>query len=244
MPHAVMRSFLFASVFITFLAAQLCHGQQMSHSNGHIPRVSIRVVDKETLQPIDARILITPQQANNSITPLYEDRSYKYKLALTDTVNISIYAKGYHMLNESLVIGEINGIETYYLTADAKNHVDTFKPILADEISAVIYFSQSNTQIAPRSARHLERVGDYLQKNKVSLVSLEGHTDNVGDPDKNMQLSIERNSVIRAFLVQSGNLTGAISSKSYGGEKPAAPNDCEQNRRFNRRVELRMSMAP
>ncbi|REA62910.1 hypothetical protein DSL64_08340 [Dyadobacter luteus] len=239
-----MRSFLYGLICICIFV-QVCHSQRIASSVSRVPRVSIRVVDKETLQPIDARILITNQHVDHSITPLFEDKSYKYKLTLTDTVNISIYAVGYHMLNESLVIGEINGVETYYLTANhssSESQHTAGNPILAEEISAIIYFSQSNTDIAPRSVRHLERVGAYLQKNKVSAVSLQGHTDNVGDPQKNMLLSIDRNSVVRSYLLKSSDLDGLISSKSFGGSKPAAPNDCEQNKRFNRRVEVRLSL--
>lgn len=241
-----MRSFIYGMICIC-ISAHVSRSQNISKGNHQVPRVSIRVVDKETLQPVDARILIIHQHVDHAITPLLEDKTYRYKLAVTDTVNISIYADGYHLLNESLIIGELNGVETYYLTAKPSSasalSTTVSRSILKDDISTIIYFSQSNTEIAPRSSKHLERIGDYLRKNQIDLIHLNGHTDNVGDPDKNMKLSMERNSVVRAYLLRSTDLAGSIASKAYGGTKPAAPNDCEHNKKFNRRVEVRLSPA-
>jgi OOP family OmpA-OmpF porin len=213
-----------------------------------LSKVIVRVLDKETFRPIDAKILISSQNPQNQIEPTFEDRGYKYKIAARDTTTFSIYAPGYESLNVSIVANDFNGTEVFYLTpkADegsrllAHNHEQT-KPILQDDITSTLYFSQSNTNLARRSEQELELLVDFLNKNKFYQIELAGHTDNVGDEDKNMLLSVDRASVIRQYLLANSVSPTRIKSRAFGCTKPAAPNDSERNRKFNRRVEVRIA---
>lgn len=69
-------------------------------------------------------------------------------------------------------------------------------------------------------------------------ILIEGHTDNVGKPQKNMELSIKRAKDVEDLLTTIGVPTDKVSVIGYGETQPIAPNNSEANRRKNRRVQF------
>ena len=136
--------------------------------------------------------------------------------------------------------------EIFYLTrkvpdiqsADVKNNENKIagtNRILNEEISLVLYFSQSRADVLPTSQSDLERMTQYLKNHEKMEVELAGHTDDLGDPVKNFYLSGYRTDMVKAYLLSSDILSTRIRSKAYGSHRPVAPNDTEQNRKLNRR---------
>ncbi len=211
-----------------------------------LSRVTVRVLDKETFQPVDASILVVNQNPDNPIDPIFENPSYTYKIPLNNTAQFTIEAPGYITLKESVLTSEMNATEVFYLTPQSdKNEVrgQSTRSMLNNEISTVLYFSQSNTTMSTRSGQVLENLLAFIAKHEVTRIELHGHTDDIGDPEKNMLLSMQRADLIRQQLVANHIAPAQIKSKAYGCTRPAAPNDTERNRRFNRRVEIRLALA-
>ncbi len=78
-----------------------------------------------------------------------------------------------------------------------------------------------------------------LLKSKPSYgLRIAGHTDNVGDDAKNMQLSHGRAQAVKNYLVSQGANADAIIVEYYGETKPIATNDTPEGRQKNRRVEM------
>jgi outer membrane protein OmpA-like peptidoglycan-associated protein len=78
-----------------------------------------------------------------------------------------------------------------------------------------------------------------LMKNNPDLkIEIQGHTDNTGSADHNLDLSTRRAETVKKFLLVYGIEAPRMDSKGYGEEKPVAPNDTEEGRAMNRRVEL------
>jgi hypothetical protein len=69
-------------------------------------------------------------------------------------------------------------------------------------------------------------------------IQVEGHTDNVGGVEFNQQLSEQRASSVRAFLVEQGVRPESIESRGAGMSEPVASNDSAAGRQLNRRVDL------
>jgi outer membrane protein OmpA-like peptidoglycan-associated protein/uncharacterized membrane protein YeaQ/YmgE (transglycosylase-associated protein family) len=67
---------------------------------------------------------------------------------------------------------------------------------------------------------------------------IDGHTDDTGDRDANRQLSLQRANAVKEVLVKAGVPAERISTQGLGSEQPIAPNDTEENRAKNRRIEL------
>jgi outer membrane protein OmpA-like peptidoglycan-associated protein len=66
-----------------------------------------------------------------------------------------------------------------------------------------------------------------------------GHTDNTGTPEANMVLSRQRGQAIADFLVAAGVPRERVAAQGYGDTRPVAPNNNEEGRFRNRRIEIK-----
>ncbi|MBL8950951.1 MAG: OmpA family protein [Myxococcaceae bacterium] len=102
----------------------------------------------------------------------------------------------------------------------------------------VIQFS-TGKKILPASNKLLMQVASVLKaQRRIKLVQIEGHTDNVGKPEKNLKLSQERADLVKAFLVKQGIDPARLKAVGFGQEKPIESNSTAKGREANRRVEL------
>jgi outer membrane protein OmpA-like peptidoglycan-associated protein len=101
-----------------------------------------------------------------------------------------------------------------------------------------VFFERGKPSLLPESYHELDILVKLLKDNPTLKIELSGHTDNVGDADKNLELSKERVEVIRKYLVEKGISQKRLSGKGYGGARPVASNAAEETRKLNRRVEF------
>ncbi len=85
---------------------------------------------------------------------------------------------------------------------------------------------------------HLNKLARLLQEKTDNSILIEGHTDDVGSAEFNMQLSVKRAEALRLALIQRGIAKERLKVSGYGRARPIAPNDTEIGRALNRRVEL------
>ncbi len=70
-------------------------------------------------------------------------------------------------------------------------------------------------------------------------ISIEGHTDSVGDDAANQDLSKRRAASVKAYLMEKYSIEDArLQSQGFGESKPVDSNDTPEGRQNNRRVEL------
>lgn len=77
-----------------------------------------------------------------------------------------------------------------------------------------------------------------LSKNKTLKLSIEGHTDATGSLEHNKKLSADRANTVMYALAAKGIDIKRLKASGFGSEKPIAPNNSEENKVKNRRVEL------
>jgi OmpA-OmpF porin, OOP family len=124
--------------------------------------------------------------------------------------------------------------------AAAKPRVAVTKEKL--ELKETIYFDTGEATIKPVSFSLLDEVAGVLkQHGELKRTEIEGHTDSQGDAAFNQQLSQRRAEAVREYLVRKGIDESRLGAKGFGADKPIAPNDTEQGREANRRVEFRIS---
>jgi outer membrane protein OmpA-like peptidoglycan-associated protein len=116
-------------------------------------------------------------------------------------------------------------------------------PMKALEVGATInlenvLFYQGTANFIEGSEKELDRVVDMLVQNQGMRILIKGHTDNVGNPALNLELSRERVRVVMEYLASKGIDAARLEGKGFGGTEPIADNDSEENRRLNRRVEF------
>lgn len=209
-------------------------------------RIAVRVLDKYTLRPIQATIMVVGQRPEDLVVPLYEDGIYQFKMSAKDMGVISIHANGYETLSEVIEARTLRPTKIFYLTpieTDEPSKTAAFTGSeldLKEQIESVLFFIQSEPALLPESNYELEILADYLVRNPAPRIELFGHTDDVGDPRKNLLLSFDRVDEVKKYLVSRSIETARIRGKAFGSGLPIAPNDCEANRRLNRRVEIRI----
>ncbi|PJJ53012.1 PA14 domain-containing protein [Hymenobacter chitinivorans] len=101
-----------------------------------------------------------------------------------------------------------------------------------------LYFTQSTATLLPSSRPLLNALVQKLREQPGLQLEIAGHTDNVGEPAKNLLLSEQRARVVRRYLVQQGVDSVRLTARGYGGTRPVADNRDPQQRPRNRRVEI------
>ena len=84
----------------------------------------------------------------------------------------------------------------------------------------------------------LKDLASILNKYQFTNAIIEGHTDNTGEEVYNQSLSEQRAYEIESFLVGKGIKDTRIKTRGYGELQPIAPNETEEGRHLNRRIEI------
>jgi outer membrane protein OmpA-like peptidoglycan-associated protein/uncharacterized protein YidB (DUF937 family) len=103
----------------------------------------------------------------------------------------------------------------------------------------VINFATGSAQIPADQSDYLNRVALALRAAPSgTVIEIAGHTDNTGDATSNMSLSQQRADAVRNYLIQQGVDGNMLVAKGYGDTKPVGPNDTEEGKFRNRRIEF------
>ena len=101
-----------------------------------------------------------------------------------------------------------------------------------------LQFATGSAVIKEESYEALNKLAQLLKAKPNYLVSIEGHTDNVGSSAVNLTLSKQRAQAVRKYLVEKGIDAKRIFTEGYGDSKPIATNTTAEGRKKNRRVEF------
>ena len=101
-----------------------------------------------------------------------------------------------------------------------------------------LFFDYNKSIIQPESYSELRRMADVLRRNQTVRIMINGHTDDVGSDDYNLQLSKDRAQAVLEYFVNQGVQSSQIETQGLGKTQPVAPNDSNEGRQKNRRVEF------
>jgi len=101
-----------------------------------------------------------------------------------------------------------------------------------------VYFDFDKATLKPEAKAELDRAAKILLENKDLTLELQGHTDAIGTDAYNKALGERRAKAVFDYLKAKGVAANRLKVVSYGESKPAAPNNTEQGRAKNRRVDL------
>jgi outer membrane protein OmpA-like peptidoglycan-associated protein len=196
------------------------------------------VRDKKDRHPLQAKVeLINIDK--NEVESLVESDSVtgEYLIVLTQGADYALYVNRKYYLFKSLNFN--------YST------VKDFDPIVLDidleraEAGSVvilnnIFFEFDKFELKDSSIPELNKLLIFLQENPAIRVEISGHTDNTGSASYNKQLSLKRANSVYQFLIARGVKMTRLDPKGYGSERPLGPNDTEDQKKLNRRIEFRI----
>ncbi len=119
---------------------------------------------------------------------------------------------------------------------------DTLKVIFIDKI----LFDSGSAEINVRGKELLQALAGSLKGDKYREIIVDGHTDNVPLSaslqkrfPSNWELSTARAAAVVRFLQEDAGINPQrLSARGYSFYRPVAPNDTEEGRRQNRRIEI------
>jgi outer membrane protein OmpA-like peptidoglycan-associated protein len=198
-----------------------------------------KVLNSKTNQPIEADIrfenLSTGKEAGEAIS---DPKTGEYRIALPygTTYGFRAVADGFLSVNENIALNQLD-----------KNYKEVKEDLLLTPIEigqAIqlqnVFFIQGKSELKPESYPELDRLVEILKNNPAIEIALSGHTDNRGDISANYDLSDDRVKAVMTYLSLKGIDKNRMTGKGYGGSHPMVPNDTDEHREMNRRVEFKI----
>jgi outer membrane protein OmpA-like peptidoglycan-associated protein len=205
---------------------------------GAVVMVHGKVLNAKTKEPIGASISYEILPAAGEVgTARSNPSTGEYKIVLNYGTSYGFHAKaeGFISVSENMETppsGEYKEMEKNLLLV----------PLSIGETIKLnnVFFVQSKPELRPESFPELDRLVEIMQDNPRLVIELAGHTDNAGKKKLNLQLSQRRVVAVMNYLKQKGIAKANMTGKGYGESRPLFPNNTEENRQKNRRVEFKI----
>jgi outer membrane protein OmpA-like peptidoglycan-associated protein len=192
------------------------------------------IYDAQTKRPLGAKIELynlESQRPESLVASDDKNGSYLFVMNAGGKYALNVNKEGYLFESQSFDFSK----EAQNLTLDfyLKRLEKGSKVVLAN-----IFFETAKWDLKPESMTELDLVVKYLRENPNLKIEISGHTDNVGSQASNQSLSEKRAQAVVDYLKEKGIDQARLIAKGYGQTKPAYPNDSDENRAKNRRIEF------
>ena len=101
-----------------------------------------------------------------------------------------------------------------------------------------ILFDVDKANLRNDAQANLDKLAVILNKYADTDILIEGHTDNTGSDDYNLELSRKRASSVSNYVAGLGVSPTRFTTMGYGESQPIATNETAEGRQLNRRVEI------
>jgi outer membrane protein OmpA-like peptidoglycan-associated protein/tetratricopeptide (TPR) repeat protein len=194
-----------------------------------------KVFDIKTKNGLPSSVELTDVESKETLSRLQtdEDGNYLVTLPTGKEYAFNVSRKGYLFYSDHFDLSA--------KTTDSIFQVDI--PLQPIEVNASIvlknvFFDTKKSILKPGSITELDNVVRMMNENPKMKVQISGHTDNVGKPTDNLQLSMARAISVVNYLLGKGVKNERLVFKGYGETRPVADNKTEQGKALNRRTEL------
>lgn len=101
-----------------------------------------------------------------------------------------------------------------------------------------VFFEVNSFRLKPAIFPKLDSLISFMRRSPNHDVLISGHTDNTGSESHNLRLSEHRAESVARYLADNGIDIARTTFAGFGSNRPVTPNDTEEGRSKNRRVEI------
>ncbi len=215
-----------------FFAAFAIHCTLIAFSQSGEITAEGKVIDAVTHKGVKAKIFYK-SYPTGSITGRFNDSTFSFPIFGSSKYQITADAEGYITGNALIDPKDIDANRKVIRDIMMTRKGET---IVLDHL----IFEQGKAVISKESFASLDELVAMMKDNTKLVIQLEGHTDNQGNPSKNMDLSQDRVDNVKKYMVSKGIDKDRVKTKAFGGTKPLLNANTPEARAKNRRVEMRI----
>ncbi|MGY6559672.1 MAG: OmpA family protein [Nitritalea sp.] len=193
-----------------------------------------RVFDEESGQPIGARLsLINLNQDSVLYTFQADTKTGEFMMLYPSKEMTGLYveSKGY--------LPGIYNLQKIDFSQLVKENI-VLVPVGSGKsfVFENVFFDFDRFSLKEASKTSLRKLVTFLQDNPTLSITITGHTDNVGAPAYNKDLSLRRAQSVRDYLIMRGISESRLQAKGVGDSEPIRSNETAEGRAFNRRISI------
>lgn len=204
---------------------------EMRHAKAPFTLVA---VDKETGEAIEAVVEMENKvRREQCALTAAADHTLLTSVRLGDTYQFRLGAQGYFYADTIVSIPANAG--------QLRCRVE-LSPLRKETVLQLpdITFEYNSSDLMESSFEQLDKVVDILQHNPGLSIELSAHTDDHGTDAYNDRLSTRRGESVKRYITSKGIRADRINAVGYGKRRPLVPNDTDEHRAINRRVEFKV----
>lgn len=233
--YKTLKAKWFIGVVYTILSSTIVSAQTSLKATKDSCLVEATITDINNKPIILADLIITTKPQGDIIKTKTNRKGVAYFLIpkkgrLTYEFKID-YRGDKHVFDRKFKIPQDEG--EYDLTA-----VLRYEP--KHVVLAEAQFETNRSMLLPTSHRELQDVVLMMNQKPSMQIEVLGHTDSIGDIQKNIQLSIDRANAVKDFLVKEGISSDRIKTSGHGPKIPIGDNATPEGRQMNRRIEVKI----
>ncbi|MEE2751182.1 MAG: OmpA family protein [Myxococcota bacterium] len=198
-----------------------------------VQNVGVRVISRNTSElPIAARVRVlgNPDQFFDGAP----DGHTTFELP-PGTHKLLVWAEGYRPTEAVVDLLPGKKAELDVVLEEGRVKIEGEQVRIYDKI----FFELDSSEIRQDSFPLLDEVAHVLFNHpELELIAIEGHTDDQGDEEYNLELSLQRAQAVQHYLVRTGIAKDRLEAYGYGESVPLVLGESDDTRAANRRVEF------
>lgn len=194
------------------------------------------VIDAASTAPLQATVRLVDNVNKKTLSTVTTDHAGNFQIVISHGGNYGLTTERTGYLFNSMnfdvpPFDKFQQIDTHVLMVKAQ--------VGSKVVLKNIFFDVNESRLRPESLSELESLRDILARNPQWRIQVNGHTDNAGDAQRNLALSLKRAQSVVDYLIKQGISGDRLQAKGYGSERPLVSNDDEkEGRQMNRRTEI------
>jgi outer membrane protein OmpA-like peptidoglycan-associated protein/tetratricopeptide (TPR) repeat protein len=216
-----------------------------------------KVIDAKTRLDLQAKVELIQLSTGLTYTESMTSKNGEFLICLPagDDYALNVSRKGYVFYSENFEFKEVNSFnEPFEKKVELQpipkeivvNNSNPNTKIPENQIAKStkptilknVFFETGSADLKPSSKAELNKLVDLLKENSTMKIQLNGHTDNVGEPEKNQVLSLNRAVSVMNYLIENGIESNRVTAKGFGENESIATNETAEGRKQNRRTEF------